>query len=105
MLQAKTFRRVVSVSLVAGGLAFAGTSHAADDVSVTYRSYELTTPEGVQVLYHRLEQRAENHCLANGRIAAERACVRDLVNDLVTKLDNPQLTSLHRSASPLIARR
>lgn len=70
----------------------------ADDYAVAYSSQELTSATGVEQVHERIVKVAKQYCPTYSQIRNHNevaACVKDVVADLVGKVDHPRLTSYH----------
>lgn len=74
-------------------------------VAVAYADLDLSKDAGAQALYRRIRAAARAVCRAADRDfdlearRSQRACVREAVDDAVTRIGNASLTSLHSSES------
>ncbi|XOV84871.1 MAG: UrcA family protein [bacterium] len=79
--------------------AFGISSNAiADEYAVAYSSKELTSSAGVKQVHERIVKVAKQYCPTYSQIRNHNdvaACVSDVVEDLVSKVDHPRLTSYH----------
>ncbi len=76
----------------------ASTNAIADDYAMAYSSTELTNAAGVQQVHERIVKVAKQYCPTYSQIRNHNevaACVSDVVEDLVSKVDHPRLTSYH----------
>jgi UrcA family protein len=68
-------------------------------VTVSYRDLDLSSPEGANVLYRRIQAAAREVCGHPGADLLEqgiwKSCYRDAIADAVAKVDNPLLTAIH----------
>lgn len=91
------------VGLLAGGALVGVNTYAeTDEYMVAYSNAELTSPKGVEDVHARIVRAAKRYCPSYSQIRSVReveSCVADVVEDLVSKVDHPQLTSLHESGS------
>lgn len=79
-----------------------GTVQAGNSIHVSYVAADLTTPEGAQKLYQRIQRAARVVCnwpdirdLATYTVFKQ--CYERAVDDAVAKVDATALTALHRS--------
>jgi UrcA family protein len=67
--------------------------------SLAYTVEGLQTPQGVATLHKRIVRTARDHCPTYrevGSIKDSRACVSEVVDDLIEKVDHEALTAYHR---------
>jgi UrcA family protein len=82
-------------------LALAASPSAHNGQAVTLSDLDLNTREGVEALYHRIENAARAACgppvITGSRLPtyAWQACVADAIKTTVVKLDRPQLTAYY----------
>ena len=78
--------------------AWSGTPQQAS-VTVSYRDLDLSTPEGANALYHRIQTAARKVCGYAGADVIEQAiwkgCYRSAIATAVAKVDSPLLTAVH----------
>jgi UrcA family protein len=75
---------------------------SAPTMTVSFAELDITKPQGLEVLYNRIENAAKLVCnfdvspqqLARTRQA--RACYKTAVDDAVRQINRPTLTALHR---------
>lgn len=94
----KRFSTVLFSLSLAAGLPMVTHADDKDDstYSLTYSAADLSSREGVAALHQKIEKTARDHCpsyFSIRSISDSRACVRDVSNDLVKSIDNPQLTA------------
>ena len=78
----------------AGAIASTG----AKEYQLAYGKQELTTHDGVVGLHERILRTAKQYCPSYSTVRSVRrvqTCVADVANDLVAKVNHPQLTSYH----------
>ncbi len=97
----KTLAIATLSTLTAAGAANAAS--ASDHVSFGYKASELQTTSGVQNLYRRIENKAENACdVRNARALyaklATARCETDLVEELVATIGDARLRQTHAQA-------
>ena len=93
--------RVAAVAMFVSALLLSSNA-AAEDYVVTYKHVELTNAQGVADVHNRIVKAAKRYCPTYSKIRSNqevRACINDVVEDLVSKVNHPQLTSLHESGS------
>jgi len=76
----------------------ASTNAIADDYAMAYSSTELTSASGIEQVHERIVKVAKQYCPTYSQIRNHKevaACVSDVVEDLVNKVDHPRLTSYH----------
>ena len=86
------------VAVLVGGLLMAGVS-VADEYKLAYSASDLNSIESVQDLHVEIVETAKSHCpsyTSTRSLADRRACVDDVVTDLVEKVDSPVLTAYHQ---------
>jgi UrcA family protein len=84
----------------AGAMADVG----AKEYSLEYSGQELVTYEGVVELHERILHTAKQHCPSFSVVRSVRrvqTCVSEVADDLVAKVDHPQLTSYHHGDGEL----
>jgi UrcA family protein len=75
-------------------------------LAVSFADLNTASPEGAKVLYGRIQSAARQVCgpsfslWQSDAFWAWRTCYRKTVDDAVSKLDFPALTTLHRSVTP-----
>ncbi|MCJ8158456.1 UrcA family protein [Sphingomonas sp. LaA6.9] len=93
------------LSVTVGMLAvLAAPSASAQEIKFAYRQYELQTPDGTRNVYKRMIKQVRNTCSQFGATALDRsmtrgACVKDLSDQLVSKIGDAQLAALHENRS------
>ncbi len=91
----------VTVGALTAGL---GAHAASDDYVVSSSHTELTSAKGVEDVHARIVKAAKQYCPSYSQIrshAEVRLCVDGVVEDLVSKVAHPTLTSLHESGSAI----
>ena len=93
--------RVAAVAMFVSALLLSSNA-AAEDYVVTYKHAELTNAQGVADVHNRIVKAAKRYCPTYSQIRSNQEvqdCINDVVEDLVSKVNHPQLTSLHESGS------
>lgn len=72
----------------------------ANDVAFSYSASELRSSSSISALYERMEEKVSNACALyenSGLLGVEyqKACTRELLDELVAGIDNSALTALH----------
>ena len=114
-IQGKTefHRRLIGAGLAAliccsalAGAAGAGTEPTRRSVTVSYGDLNLANPAGVERLYQRLRQAANQVCdnlkvysLAAHSAPSYRKCTKQAVEEAVASINNRSLTALHQQRS------
>lgn len=103
-IQVKKFvTRTSAVMLATGALVVgANASAAGEEYVVSYTYNELTNSRGVEDVHARIVKAAKAYCPTYSQIRNAkdvRVCVDGVVEDLVSKVNHPQLTSYHESGS------
>jgi|GEM_PF-5287212 len=105
----KTLTALVAASVIAIAAAPAS---AEDSVQFSYKSYELDTAGGANVLHKRLTKKAQLACEAPGArtlddMRVEENCTDRLADEFVAKIDHPRLDRIHdaENGSVRIAKR
>ena len=98
----------VAAALALGGVASASTVRELPSVVVKYGDLNLDTVVGVVALHARLHRAARDVCSQlDSRVLGLREqyeqCVSDTVTTSVAKVNNPQLTTLHRYGRKAVA--
>lgn len=76
-----------------------GQTALAEGYAVSYTKSELASVQGVKDVHARIVKVAKRYCPDYSVVKDLRevnACVADVVNDLVAKVDNPRLYSFHQ---------
>jgi UrcA family protein len=81
--------------------------------TVKFQDLNVSTPEGVEALYHRIHSAAERVCSPGSDWVypfGSRACAKDAEARAIEKVNLPQLTAYYRAktgnqSGPLTARR
>jgi UrcA family protein len=93
-----------ALAAATGQLAYA--ANTIDDsrrhIEVHYGDLNLSTTEGVAVLYQRLQSAAENVCSEHGtrdvgNVFRVKACMSTAISAAVTQIDRPVLTAYYRA--------
>lgn len=74
------------------------------EYQLVYGKQELTTHQGVASLYERILRTAKDYCPGYSKVRSVRrlqTCWADVADDLVAKVNHPQLTSYHSSDGEL----
>lgn len=100
MTRNNPFKTAVLSATVGALTILAAPSVSAQEIKFAYRQYELQSSEGSRQVYTRMMKKVRSVCnnWANVTIAHQlgrRACVADLSNQLVTKIDDPRIAALH----------
>ena len=94
------FRSIVGAcAIAASSFAFAG-----EDFSMKYSSADFQDAKSVEELYQRIRVTAREHCPSysvSRSLADRRACVDDVSEQLVSKIDHPVLTAFVNGESPV----
>ena len=88
--------------LVGVGAMSVSLAASADDYAVAYSPQELSSANGVEQIHERIVKAAKQYCPRYSQVRSSKEiklCVDGVVQDLVDKVDHPQLTSLHQSGS------
>lgn len=89
-----------SAALVTFGaaVALAPVAMAEDDYAITYTDSELRSFSGVERVHKKIMKAAKRYCPTYSQIRSNpevKACIEDVANDLVSKVNHPRLTSFH----------
>lgn len=82
---------------------FAATTANADSMKVNTRGLDVTTPQGAEQLYERIQAAAKRVCNADTapwdgqKIKTRNRCVESAVDDAVAQFNRPLLTSIHKA--------
>jgi|SRR5882724_238318 len=84
-----------------GAAACAATHDDAPTVAVSYQDLDISTPNGAQMLYRRIQSAALKVCgevqaRDFARSRAQRACYANAVASAVDTVNQPQLSAVHR---------
>lgn len=96
----KTFAiRLAPVALLVAALAT--TPAPARDLSFSYIKSDLANSAAISALYERIEKKANSACALyenSGLFGVEyqKACAAPLIDELVSGIDHPALSALHR---------
>jgi UrcA family protein len=87
---------------------FATTINGARSIKVSYSELDLTKPTGAEALYRRIRKAAFTVCGAYDspmpwNYTAKSQCFKSAVDDAVSKVNSPLLTSLHRNENTRLA--
>jgi UrcA family protein len=91
--------------LLASSVTALGASSALDEVpakTVNLRDLDLATADGAQTLYNRITSAARTVCRDIDR-RTMRTCRNHAVEEAVSRVGNPLLSSIHRSANGRVA--
>lgn len=72
------------------------------NIKVKFRDLDLSKAEGAAALYQRIERSARLVCTDSsspydaGRVETFQRCYQSAIQDAVSKINQPQLTALHR---------
>jgi UrcA family protein len=94
----------LAVLLLAGSVVAVGAPRSIDEVpkkTVNLRDLDLATADGARTLYYRITSAARTVCRGAGGMSV-RACRNRAVDEAVSLVDNPILSSIHRSAGDRI---
>ncbi len=72
----------------------------ANEYAMSYSNAELASADGVKDVHERIVKVAKLYCPTYSQVRNHRevrACVDEVVNDLVNKVDHPSLTSFHNT--------
>lgn len=92
----------LTVSSLTIGLS--ASADAGEEYMVSYSHTELTSAKGAADVHARIVKAAKNYCPTYSQIRSQaevKLCVDGVVEDLVSKVDHPTLTSLHESGSAI----
>lgn len=76
---------------------------SASSISISYAELDVSTPQGLEVLYTRIKRAAKSVCgfdrapLTTSRGRHSLACYQSTVEDAVRQANRPTLTALHRA--------
>lgn len=94
---------VAVVGMFLGIMFFGMSASAAErDYMVSYSYTDLTTSQGVESVRKSIVKAAKQYCPTYSQIwshADVKNCVDGVIEDLVSKVDHPQFTSLHETGS------
>jgi UrcA family protein len=108
MNRSNSIRTVLLCALISASSTFgvvqAAAPAPAPSVSVSYRDLDLSRPEDVGVLYHRLQQAAASVCPSVPkweltRYPTYQRCVTAALDEAVLQVRSPELLALHRAGS------
>ncbi|MEM7077227.1 MAG: UrcA family protein [Pseudomonadota bacterium] len=91
-------KRSIAAVVIGGGLAVAPAAMAGDEYAITYAESELRSFSGIERVHQDIMRTARRYCPTYSQIRSHReveACVADVANDLVNKVNHPRLTSFH----------
>ena len=93
---------------LASASSVATTVNGERSIKVSYGELDLTKPTGAEALYRRIRRAAFTVCGAYdspmpGSYAAKSRCFKSAVDDAVSKVNSPLLTSLHRNENTRLA--
>lgn len=100
----KTVQTLCSTLLLTGVALVCGNAIAAELVQeqriVNYADLNLNNAAGVEVLYRRIRTAARSVCGPTNEVlpalrADDRKCVKDALEDAITRVDNVNLTAYH----------
>lgn len=103
-----TIKTIILTSVATLAAAAAAPAHASD-FKFSYNAHELQTAEGREVVLRRLDARATLACRADVekalslKLAAEE-CRDDLVEQIVSTIDDARLTTLHSDSYAVVRR-
>ena len=84
--------------VVVAGMAFATSAFTGSEYGVSINPSDLGSAQGVSDVHSRIVAEARAYCpnyREAGSLRNVRACIKDVTDDLVSKIDNPMLTSYH----------
>ena len=84
---------------------FVGTA-SAEEYVLTYSEKELGDYAGVEAVHQRIVKAAKQYCPTYSQIRSHRdvqACVNDVVQDLVEKVNHPRMSAFHDGQSVQVA--
>ncbi|MCR9260349.1 MAG: UrcA family protein [Pseudomonadaceae bacterium] len=90
-------KKLATALIVTAAFGFS-TNAIADEYAMAYSSTELTNSAGIKQVHERIVKVAKQYCPTYSQIRNHNevaACVSDVVEDLVSKVDHPRLTSYH----------
>ena len=87
---------------------FATTIDGERSLTVSYSELDLTKPSGAEALYRRIKKAAYTVCGAYDspmpwNYTTKSRCFQSAVDDAVSKVNSPLLTSLHRNENTRLA--
>ena len=93
---------------LASASSFATTVNGEPSLKVSYGDLDLTKPAGAEQLYRRIRKAAYTVCGAYESpifwsYAAKSPCFKTAVDEAVSKVNSPLLTSLHRNENTRLA--
>lgn len=76
---------------------------AASSFSFVVKDHELSSYEGAQSVYNRIEFKAKKTCQSGVRrplyaLRVERECIADMTAEIVASIGHPRLTQVHAAA-------
>ena len=98
----KTNKTTIIAGLLLTAL-FAATTVNADSMKVSTQGLDLTTQQGAEQLYERIQAAARRVCNADTapwdgqKIKSRDECVGLVVEDAVAQFNRPLLTSIHKA--------
>jgi UrcA family protein len=87
---------------------FAAATASAGEYAVSYSNGELSTYEGVQGVHARIVRAAEQYCPTFSQVRSHKeveSCVSGVVEDLIDKVNHPELSSFHAGGAVNVADR
>lgn len=90
-------KKLMCTALIGAGVAFSGVA-AANEYAVSFSQDELVSYEGVGQVHARIVETAKDYCPTYAEVrsvSTVRACVNDVVADLVSKVNDPLMTAYH----------
>jgi len=95
------------VCLLGSAAALGAEAYASHQVNVKYSDLNMTSVAGATTLYNRIRGAARFVCGQQGRRWEEQRhwneCYREAVNDAVTSVNSPLLTSVHNGSASATA--
>ncbi|MFT7653347.1 MAG: UrcA family protein [Limisphaerales bacterium] len=103
LLQMNTVKLSGTALVAVVGIFFGMSAVAANhDYTVSYSYTDLTTSQGVENVHKNIVKAAKQYCPTYSQIRSHadvKNCVTGVIEDLVSKVNHPQLTSLHETGS------
>ena len=94
----------IKTAAALGGFVLATSAFANDGYSVSYKSSEMNSIDGVGEVHARIVDAAKEYCQSfrkSGAMRGGAACIEDVTNDLVEKISHPRLVSYHNNETGL----
>lgn len=111
-MNAVTPKSAMTLTLTAAFVAYAGMAQAdrvdrslnsVPSITISYAELDISKPQGLQVLYTRLERAAKTVCDFDyaprdlARVRSAKACYQSALENAVNQINRPTLTALHRA--------